>query len=661
MKAHLANPNLHTDADRRGISFGNKNKKLVGKRKLRKKKVKKRRKRRRLVEKKMFVDLVLANCKENVENPQAIEESVDQVVVDLRRRGIILRKDALERYVNQRELLQQKFPGTRSRIDGAGASPDSFLILKKTAIEKDLEIVRRIPNVTMAMFFQYVSDKYPEQRAADPCRESEERKRFYRFKNFVTVNRDGLHWNTGRPQGRDATTELLKARAVYYTDKDQVAFARKHKLKNQKHSIHFDQMSMDQNGGTARQYGNMWGRIGSRERGSQQESSKGKGGIGLTGFLHGSGEEFQVILKAVKDSEISFKRMSNNTGIMIAPTMWLDDVRVAAMCEYVVPRTNQDGECVMFDDAGVHNKIVESFFLASGRTSIRVYGGATGVKQVGDDSNFNGRKKNFCRMYVAKKRLDALMKVPREDQATYKFPNIVTPESVCDMIQKCIDQPKNMEYNLKSLSLRLPTLSGPNVQSNAVLSNIKLYEEFLASEDGEDPDISLLPADLQKEVRTGMRTLGGAKRAWKNNLHCEKCGQWRSSKATLESHPCPWKLTLPYCPRSQEKPDFPFVTAAIPEHDEYEGHIVQIFTDLQNPQGSWENALILDAYEDGTMRLQWLLPRTFSKRRGRKSKFVGKWQTANGGQKAIPWRWLGRREEKDNIPAPLDDEKEPLE
>ena len=162
MKAHLANPNLHTDTDRRGISFGNKNKKVVGKRQLRKKKVKKKRKRRPLVDKKSFVALVLANCKENVENSQAIEESVDQVVVDLRRRGIILRKDALQRYVNQRELLQQKFPGTRSRIGGAGISPDSFLILKKTAIEKDLEIVRRIPNVTMAMFFQYVSDKYPE-------------------------------------------------------------------------------------------------------------------------------------------------------------------------------------------------------------------------------------------------------------------------------------------------------------------------------------------------------------------------------------------------------------------------------------------------------------------------------------------------------------------
>ena len=51
-------------------------------------------------------------------------------------------------------------------------------------------------------------------------------------------------------------------------------------------------MTMDQNGGTARQYGNMWGRAGSKERGSQQESSKGKGGIGITGFLLGTGEEF---------------------------------------------------------------------------------------------------------------------------------------------------------------------------------------------------------------------------------------------------------------------------------------------------------------------------------------------------------------------------------
>ena len=107
--------------------------------------------------------------------------------------------------------------------------------------------------------------------------------------------------------------------------------------------------------------------------------------------------------------------MSKITGIMTAPSMWLDDVRVATIYEFVVPRTDQDGACVMFDDAGPHNKIVESFFLASGRTPLRLYGGATGVKQVGDDSNFNGRKKNFCRMYVAKKRLDALMKVPRED------------------------------------------------------------------------------------------------------------------------------------------------------------------------------------------------------------------------------------------------------
>ena len=48
---------------------------------------------------------------------------------------------------------------------------------------------------------------------------------------------------------------------------------------------------MDQNGATARQYGNMWGPKG-EPRGAQQESSAGKGTVGLTGFIKGSGEEF---------------------------------------------------------------------------------------------------------------------------------------------------------------------------------------------------------------------------------------------------------------------------------------------------------------------------------------------------------------------------------
>ena len=137
----------------------------------------------------------------------------------------------------------------------------------------------------------------------------------------------------------------------------------------------------------------------------------------------------------------TFKLMLKNTGIMTAVPMWLDDIRVAAMCEFLVPWTDQDGASVLFDDVGAHNKKVESFFGAAGRTHIRVYGGATGVKQVGDDSNFNGMKKNFCRMYFAKKRPNALMAVPEKDWPTYRLPNIVTPTPACVMFQECIDHP----------------------------------------------------------------------------------------------------------------------------------------------------------------------------------------------------------------------------
>ena len=63
---------------------------------------------------------------------------------------------------------------------------------------------------------------------------------------------------------------------------------------------------------------------------------------------------------------------------------------------------------------------------------------------------------------------------------------------------------------MKSLNLRLPTLSGKNVQSKAVLSNIKLYEELLANDPADDPEICLLPENLQKEVRIGIRTLKAA-------------------------------------------------------------------------------------------------------------------------------------------------------
>ena len=51
-------------------------------------------------------------------------------------------------------------------------------------------------------------------------------------------------------------------------------------------------MTMGQNGGTARQYGNMWERAGSKDRGAQQESCNGKGRIGITGSLLETGEEF---------------------------------------------------------------------------------------------------------------------------------------------------------------------------------------------------------------------------------------------------------------------------------------------------------------------------------------------------------------------------------
>ena len=85
-------------------------------------------------------------------------------------------------------------------------------------------------------------------------------------------------------------------------------------------------------------------------------------------------------------------------------------------------------------------------------------------------------------------------------------------------------------------------------------------------------------------------------------------------------------MILPYCPREREDPEFPFVTADPSDEDEYQGHIVEINTDLVNSAGSLECAEILDAYEDGTVKLQWLKPETMNNRRGRKSKFTGRWQ-----------------------------------
>ena len=145
---------------------------------------------------------------------------------------------------------------------------------------------------------------------------------------------------------------------------------------------------------------------------------------------------------------------------MTASSIYLNTDMIAWMCEKVVPRTDAPGACAIFDDASPHNKILESFFLAVGRTPLRVQGGATGIKQVGDDENFNGRKKHFCRSWVAKRRVDALLSIPEEQWATYRTKNIVTPDSVCEMIQACINQPGNLSANFKSLAQRLPTLSG---------------------------------------------------------------------------------------------------------------------------------------------------------------------------------------------------------
>ena len=128
----------------------------------------------------------------------------------------------------------------------------------------------------------------------------------------------------------------------------------------------------------------------------------------LTGFLFGTGDEFWVIVSPTgENNDVKFTRISQNTAIMTAKSIWLNDEKIISMCQYVVPRTSQHGASVMFDDAPVHNKLIESCFHALGRIPIRIYRGATGVKQVGDDSNFNGRKKKFCKKYVADKHLDS--------------------------------------------------------------------------------------------------------------------------------------------------------------------------------------------------------------------------------------------------------------
>ena len=214
------------------------------------------------------------------------------------------------------------------------------------------------------------------------------------------------------------------------------------------------------------------------------------------------------------------------------------------------------------------------------------------------------------------------------------------------MMQACIDQPVNLQANMKSINRRMPNLSGPSLVSNKMIANCQMYEDFMRTDDTlDEKELSTLPMDLQREVIRGLRTLGGAKRAMKSDLQCKDCGQWRSSKRMLEIHPCPWKLVLPYCPRPRSEPNFPFLPTPKSKDDEYQGNIVQIMTDFFVPEGAWESAEILDAYEDGTMDLRWLKSGTLARKRGVNSKFSGKWQNATGKMGAILWKWLGLRSE----------------
>ena len=92
-----------------------------------------------------------------------------------------------------------------------------------------------------------------------------------------------------------------------------------------------DQVNMDQNGATARQYCNMWGPKG-EPRGAQEESSSGKGTIGMTGFINGVGDEFWVILDTRGFSEEKgpeFILESTNTARLANNSIWLDDQTIA--------------------------------------------------------------------------------------------------------------------------------------------------------------------------------------------------------------------------------------------------------------------------------------------------------------------------------------------
>ena len=56
------------------------------------------------------------------------------------------------------------------------------------------------------------------------------RKRFLRFRNFLTKYEGGVQWNIGRPQDRETSSQLLKARGVYYSEMDQIELEKKFEL-----------------------------------------------------------------------------------------------------------------------------------------------------------------------------------------------------------------------------------------------------------------------------------------------------------------------------------------------------------------------------------------------------------------------------------------------
>ena len=190
MKAHLGNPAIHSDADRKGLEWGNKNKTKVGRRKRRIKHKSRKRKKISLNQKRTYVKLIKDISKNEDENKdRAIEEARESLM----KNGCRIRKDYLFRWMFQAQALSLKYPGAfRSRIGSQGNPCDVFLRLHKSTIEKILSKLARIPNITREIFFEYLSERFPMWRLDEPDASKEREKRFYRFRNFLSRNHSGL-------------------------------------------------------------------------------------------------------------------------------------------------------------------------------------------------------------------------------------------------------------------------------------------------------------------------------------------------------------------------------------------------------------------------------------------------------------------------------------